>query len=900
MTDSQDLQRDAQQDLQQENEALRQRVAVLEGRLVQAGEGMVRLLSVLENSLDAAYRRNLRTDSYDYMSPVIEQITGWSADEMCSMDTQTVLECIHPEDLSTVQRVIEATQAECGAVDRAIATLEYRFRGKDGAYRWLADNITVLAGEDGEPLYRLGSVRDISQRKQAEVQLRESEERFRSLFDNMLDGFAYCQMLYENGGPVDFIYLAVNQAFEKLTGLKDVVGKRVSQVIPGIQQDNPEVIEIYGQVAAGGAPQRFETYVPLLDLWLSISVYSSETGYFVVVFDNITQRKRAEEKLRFSEQRFRNFFELGSVGMTITSLEKGWLECNDRLCEMLGYTRQELQSLTWAQLTHPDDLAADVAYFNRVLAGEIDGYTVDKRFIRKDGSVMDTSLSVHSLRRPSGEVEHFAGVLQDITQRKRAEQELERFFNLVPDMVCIASADGYFKKLNREWERVLGYTAEELLSRPLADFIHPDDREATFKEIERQLGGGATIAFVNRYRAKDGSYRWFEWNATPAVDQTLLFAAARDITGRREAEEQLARANERLELATRSARLGIWDWDIQKNELAWDEGMYRLYGLQPGQFGGAYEAWLHGVHPEDREASDRLSEQVRRGDGVYDTEFRVVWPDGSVHWLKADGQVYRDAAGSAVRMIGVNADLTPRKRMEQELRRALDELRSSNADLEEFAYAASHDLQEPLRVVSGMLQLLQQRYGGCLDDRADEYIRHAVDASERMQALIRDLLQYSRLGRRSLALVSFPLQQALDAALANLRVSVEEAGAQVTQDELPIVRADQTQVIQLLQNLVSNSLKFHGVRPPQIHIGALRLANGWRFSVSDNGIGIEPQYYERIFQVFQRLHTRSEYPGTGIGLALCKKIVERHGGRIWVESQVGQGSSFYFTLPAEG
>jgi PAS domain S-box-containing protein len=647
MTDSQDL----QQGLQQENEALRQRIAVLEGRLVQAGEGMVRLLSVLENSLDAAYRRDLRTDSYDYMSPVIEQITGWSADEMCSMDIQTVMGCIHPEDVSAVQQVIEATQAECGAAGRATGILEYRFRGKDGAYRWLADSVTVLAGGDGAPLYRLGSVRDISQRKLAEAQLRDSEERFRGLFEHMLDGFAYCQMLYENGRPVDFLYLAVNDAFERLTGLKDVVGKRVSQVIPGVQQDNPELFEIYGRVAAGGAPVRFETHLAALDLWLSVSVYSPGTGYFVAVFDNITQRKRAEE---------------------------------------------------------------------------------------------------------------------------------------------------------------------------------------------------------------------------------------------------------RLELATRSARLGIWDWDIQKNELAWDEGMYRLYGLQPGQFGGAYEAWLHGVHPEDREASDRLSEQVRRGDGVYDTEFRVVWPDGSVHWLKADGQVYRDAAGSAVRMIGINADLTARKHMEQELRHALDELRSSNADLEEFAYAASHDLQEPLRVVSGMLQLLQQRYGGCLDDRADEYIRHAVDASERMQALIRDLLQYSRLGRRSLALVSFPLQQALDAALANLRVSVEEAGAQVTQDELPSVRADQAQIVQLLQNLVGNALKFHGARPPQIHIGALRLAGGWRFSVSDNGIGIEPQYYERIFQVFQRLHTRSEYPGTGIGLALCKKIVERHGGRIWVESQVGQGSSFYFTLPAEG
>src|SRR5579883_3357211 len=249
---------------------------------------------------------------------------------------------------------------------------------------------------------------------------------------------------------------------------------------------------------------------------------------------------------------------------------------------------------------------------------------------------------------------------------------------------------------------------------------------------------------------------------------------------------------------------------------------------------------------------------------------------------------------------GIVRDITERKRAEAELRKTAQELARSNLDLEQFAYVASHDLQEPLRAVAGCVQLLRNRYQGQLDARADELIAHTVDGVSRMQTLIDDLLAFSRVGTRGKTFEETDCNTVLDQALADLEVSVRESGAAITHDPLPVVSGDAGQLAQLFQNLLGNAIKFRSQQPPRIHVGARRAAGGWTFSVADNGIGIRPDYFERIFVIFQRLHTRTEYPGTGIGLAICKKIVERHGGRVWVESELGKGTTFFFTISDGG
>jgi light-regulated signal transduction histidine kinase (bacteriophytochrome) len=235
---------------------------------------------------------------------------------------------------------------------------------------------------------------------------------------------------------------------------------------------------------------------------------------------------------------------------------------------------------------------------------------------------------------------------------------------------------------------------------------------------------------------------------------------------------------------------------------------------------------------------------------------------------------------------------------EENLTRTMEELKRSNDELEQFAYVASHDLQEPLRMVASYTQLLAQRYKGRLDSDADEFIAFAVDGCNRMQALIQDLLSYSRAGANREELREISCENALQQALGNLRTAIEESAAKVTHDSLPALTTAESQLVQVFQNLVGNAIKYRSTEPPRVHISATDGGNEWVFAVRDNGMGIEPQYFERIFVLFQRLHGQKEFEGTGIGLAICRKIVDRLGGRIWVESQSKQGSTFYFALPA--
>ncbi len=283
---------------------------------------------------------------------------------------------------------------------------------------------------------------------------------------------------------------------------------------------------------------------------------------------------------------------------------------------------------------------------------------------------------------------------------------------------------------------------------------------------------------------------------------------------------------------------------------------------------------------------------------------RAVRESNSAYVRLRDSNSRLEGALAQVQEIksGLELEVTQRRAAEERLRRAVGDLKRSNTELEQFAYVASHDLQEPLRAVAGCVQVLKRRYEGKLDERADQFIGHAVDGAMRMQNLIHDLLAYSRVGTKGKAFTHVSLDQVVDGALQNLSVAVKESGARIKRAPLPTLRGDAGQLEQVFQNLLSNALKFRGDAPPEIEIGCEETRDetrgeGWTFSVSDRGPGIEPQYFERIFVMFQRLHTRTEYPGTGIGLAIVKKIIERHGGYIEVQSEVGQGTTFVFFLP---
>lgn len=281
----------------------------------------------------------------------------------------------------------------------------------------------------------------------------------------------------------------------------------------------------------------------------------------------------------------------------------------------------------------------------------------------------------------------------------------------------------------------------------------------------------------------------------------------------------------------------------------------------------------------------------------HQVETRICRNDGSEFPAALTLGVVRSDADMITHHVLEFSDITELRHAREELLQRTKELSRSNQELEQFAYVASHDLQEPLRMIASYTQLIAQRYRGKLDADADEFIGYAVDGATRMQAIINDLLKLSRVDTHHMAFSRVNAQNALDRALANLRLVIEESGADMVCDPLPELDADVSQLTQLFQNLIANALKFRGSDTPRIQIGAQPLGEEWVFHVRDNGIGIAPEYSEKIFLMFQRLHSKKEYPGTGIGLTICKKIIEHHGGRIWVESEQGKGSTFYFSIP---
>jgi light-regulated signal transduction histidine kinase (bacteriophytochrome) len=308
--------------------------------------------------------------------------------------------------------------------------------------------------------------------------------------------------------------------------------------------------------------------------------------------------------------------------------------------------------------------------------------------------------------------------------------------------------------------------------------------------------------------------------------------------------------------------------------------------------------WQKVHHPDHvQQVVTKISKCFQSGE-VWEDTFPLRDRDGNYRWFLSRAIPIRDQEGKVLRWFGTNTDITESKQSAEHLVKTVGELKRSNDELQQFAYVASHDLQEPLRMVASFTQLLAQRYKGRLDPDADEFIAYAVDGSNRMQTLILDLLAYSRSGTNGQVLHKISSEEALEESLTNLRATIEESGAVVTHDLLPAITTDLMQLTQVFQNLIGNAIKYRSTEVPYVHVSAAKNGgNEWIFSVRDNGMGIDPQYFERIFIIFQRLHGREEFKGTGIGLAICKKIVERVGGRIWVESQPEKGSTFSFSLP---
>lgn len=492
-----------------------------------------------------------------------------------------------------------------------------------------------------------------------------------------------------------------------------------------------------------------------------------------------------------------------------------------------------------------------------------------------------------------------------INAKEQAEVTSEKFAELyyAPMGYFTLSKKNEIIDVNPTGAQMLGLDRQYLINRPFSIFVS-EKSKAVFDLFINGVYKSKTIQTCDLIlNVKDKPAVYIYMNGLIKANYSQCQLIAIDITERKKSEKELQRllselnsTQTKLRVALESGNIGIWEWDLETGELMLDERSEILFGRNAGTFGKTIAAFKNLIDEEDISHLEGAFNKAIEKDLTLEVVVRNKTKNPKSTYISLKAHIRSDNHGRPKRLTGVCFDVTGLKEIEQTILKLNEELMRSNKDLESFAYVASHDLQEPLRMVTSFMQLLSMKYDNKLDEDAKEYIGFAVEGAKRMYELLNGLLTYSRLSSRGKEFSLVDMNLIMDSVLDNLKLIINERNAEIVSDELPAVYCDKIQMLQLLQNLISNSIKF-SQSPPKIFISSRIEDQFYVFSVRDEGIGIESQYFERIFQIFQRLAARDEYDGIGIGLAVCKRIVERHKGEIWVESEPGKGSVFSFTIP---
>ena len=877
---------------------------------------------VLQATSDAIWDWDLTTN-HVYWGPGFQSRFGFQLIDS-KIDNDFWIDNIHPEDRD---RIVSGTHAALdGNAESWIG--EYRFRKADGTYAIVLDKAIVIRDRSGHATRMVGALQDITKQKKEEIQ------------KNLLN--------------------EISRAFTGTIAL----GESLQVVLKRLME--------------------FMDFM-LAEIWL-IS----------------TDQKSIRLAARYADTEATRIFYGASSSFTKGTKGVG----------LPGATWESRSVQVWTDLTRNKK-------FIRRNAAEKSGLEAGYGLplIYNDEMVGVLVLGVHK------EGVEFSGVnslTETITphlsaeiKRKQLEDILNQVFSFAPDVICIMGRDGFFKKINPAACELLEYTEDELLANPLTHFLHPDDVSKTVFEISAFNERQSTIYFENRCLTKSGKTKWLAWTSTPAPEEELVFAVAKDITEKKVLEDLLAKA-------INMAVIGSWEVDLVKKSGYWSATTKEILEVTE-DFVPGYDALINFCKPG--ESQDLIvkaaMEAIEKGTS-WDVEIQVVTLTGKDRWVRINGQpefinsqcvrlfgscqdiderkraqlfsirtleekntilesiddaffavsrnwevtywnyraekilgvpkseilgrnlwdIFQDAIGTESYVnyfkalednkvqhfetyydtleiwfevsvypseMGLSVyfkDITERKLSEirlselnEHLMRQSRELAFSNAELEQFAYVASHDLQEPLRMVTSFLALLEKKYENLLDEKGKKYVYYAVDGAKRMRQIILDLLEFSRVGRTEDDYQPVDLNELIQEIRLLYKQKIEDAHAIIEVKKLPILESYRTPLRQVFQNLISNALKY-AVQdvPVLIRIEAVELEDYWQFSVADNGIGINEQYFDKIFVLFQRLHSREQYSGTGMGLAITKKIVENLGGKIWLESTEGKGTTFYFTV----
>jgi PAS domain S-box-containing protein len=827
---------------------------------------------------------------FDYTGTTLAEVAGWDGQKM-----------LHPDDR---QRVMDNIK-HCFQTGQ-IWEDTFPLRGRDGKYRLFLSKAVPIRDTEGKVTRWFGTNTDISESA-------ESGAKYRGLLEAAPDAMVVVNVAGE--------IVLLNVRAEKEFGYSrdELVGQPVKNIIPeGFAE---RIIADGTRSAAEALAQQIGTGIELIGrrkdgaqfpIELMLSPLESPEGILVTAaIRDISVRKSAETHLAQMEGRYRGLLEAAPDAMVVVNVAGEIVLLNVRAEKEFGYSRDELLGQPVKNIIPEGFAERIIADGTRsaaeALAQQI-GTGIELIGRRKDGTEFPIELMLSPLESPEGIL--VTAAIRDISVRKGAETHLKQMegryrglLEAAPDAMVVVNVGGEIVLLNVQAEKQFGYDSEELIGQKVkniipegfAERIIADGTRSAAEALAQQIGTG--IELIGR--RKDHTEFPLELMLSPleSPEGILVTAAIRDITARKSAETHLAQMEGRYRGLLEAAPDAMVVVNVAGEIVLLNVQAEKQFGYSRDTLIGQK---VKNIIPEGfaeriiadgtRTAAEALAQEI--GTGIELTGRRK---DGSQFPLEIMLSPLDSPDGILV--TAAIRDITARKTAEGNLLRKVDELYRSNEELGQFAYIASHDLQEPLRMVASYTQLLSRRYKGKLDAEADEFIAFAVDGANRMQRLIQDLLAFSRVGTKGRDLQHTSSERALRQALQNLQGAIAESGALITHDLMPDVLADDMQLTQLFQNLIGNAIKYQSPGIPRVDISATRDGKErWMFSVMDNGLGIDPQYFEKIFGMFQRLHKREEFAGTGIGLAICKKIAERHGTNITVESQLGQGSTFRFAL----
>ncbi len=769
---------------------------------------------------------------------------------------------------------------------------------------------------------RLNSIENQSDElRETQLKLEESQRKYYDLYNFAPVGY----FTLDNKGFI----LEVNLAGSALLGVERDKLQKNEFITYIAQKDRNKFHKHWIKVLETGTKQTFELKLLKIDnhsfySHIEVITVPDENGNFKEFNLTVTDIQDFYEKLRKQgeelshtnkslieiQKRMNRSQEISHLGSWELDIENNVLSWTDEVYRIFGLQPQEFDATydAFLEAVHPEDReAVDEAYFGSIREGR-DTYEIEHRVVRKStGEVRIVHEKCEHFRDESGKIIRSVGMVQDITERKKAEEALieseVKFHSLYSSMsegVAIHeivynhhhdAVDYIITDVNQAYEAILGFKKKDVIGKKASE-LYGIGNPPYLEKFAPVAENGEPIHFETYFEPLD---IYFKIKVT-SPDKGKFATFFEDITEQKKVEESLHESEERFRNLADNIPNLAWMAEADGWIFWYNKQWYEYTGTTPEEMQGW--GWKKAHHPDYLESvTEEWSRSIKEGK-PYDNIFPLRSKVGDYHWFLTRVTPIRDDQGKIMRWFGTNTDVTERMDSEEKLKKTMDELKRSNKELQQFAYAASHDLQEPLRMITSFSQLLERRYKDRLDKDAEEFIEFIVEGSQRMKQLIDDLLAYSRVSSMDVKeFEKIDLETILNVVLSNLSVSIKENNAIITHDTLPTVFADESQMVQLFQNLIGNAIKFKGKNKPKIHISTKKDENDWKFGVADNGIGIDPKHQEQIFEVFKRLHTREEYPGTGIGLSIAKKIIQQHGGQIWVESELGKGTTFYFTIP---